>query len=70
MHRLTQFSPYLPNGARLTCLRSMFSEWHSCLGLFLNICHAANSLELNGLRILTACLVEFHRWVLSEASFQ
>ena len=44
MHRLTQFSPYLPNGARLTCLRSMFSEWHSCLGLFLNICHSANVL--------------------------
>jgi len=38
----------------------MISEWHSCLGVFLNICHAANSLELNGLRIQTACLAEFH----------
>jgi len=48
----------------------MFSEWHSYLGLFLNICHAANSLELSGLRIQITCLVEFHRRVLSEASFQ
>jgi hypothetical protein len=37
--------------------------------MFLNICHAASSLELNGLRIQTACLAEFHRSILSEASF-
>jgi len=48
----------------------MFSEWHSCLGLFLNICRASNYLELNGLRFQTACLVEFHRGILSEAIFQ
>jgi hypothetical protein len=35
--------PHTLNAARLTCLLSMFSERHSCLGVFLNICHAANS---------------------------
>jgi len=64
-----EFSPYLPNGARLTCLRLVFSEWHSRLGLFLNICHAANSLELNGLRIENSCLPDFHIEVSGEGSF-
>jgi hypothetical protein len=42
----------MPDGARLTCLPSMISEWHSCLGVFLKIRDAVNSLELNGLPIL------------------
>jgi len=37
---------------------------------FLHVRHAANSWELNDLRIQTSCLGEFHRRVSSEESFQ
>ena len=37
--------------------------------MFLQIRHGANSLELNGLRIQTACLPEFHSAVLGEERF-
>jgi len=60
--RSPQFSPHPPNELFLCCVNSIISEWHSCLGVFLKICHAVNSLALNELRIETSCLPEFHRW--------
>jgi len=61
---IPQFSPHPLHMPFLSCFHSIISEWHSCLGLFLNICPVANSLELHGLRIQTSCLPEFHRWSL------
>jgi hypothetical protein len=51
----------LPDGARLSWLRSMTSEQHSCLPVFLHIRHAANFWKLNDLRIEPSRLAEFHR---------
>jgi len=56
-----EFSPYLPDRCQLTCVRSIVSEQHFCLAVFLQIRHVANSRKLNDLRIENSCLPEFHR---------
>jgi hypothetical protein len=65
-----QSVPYLADFERVTCLGSIVSQQHSCLTVFLQIRHVANSWKLKDLRIQTSCLPEFHRSVLSEESFQ
>jgi hypothetical protein len=55
-----EFSPYWPLGVRSTRLHSIISEERSCLPMFLQIRHAANSGKPNGLRPPTSCLADTH----------